>query len=141
VFLIEGVPSVIFGFVTWFYLPNFPSDSKWLSKSEKAFLTDRLPSHLQDTSHSDLSWKGVRAAGSSLELWLYSFLFFVTVTPIYTLAFFLPTIIEKIGFSDLMSNLLTVPIYISAGIVNLLIAFHSDKRQERGYHVVFRVFN
>jgi len=41
------------------------------------------------------------------------------------------------GFSDLTSNLLTVPIYISAGFSNILFALHSDYRQERGYHTAF----
>ena len=33
-FLLEGLPTFFSGIITWFILPNKPSDAKWLDKDE-----------------------------------------------------------------------------------------------------------
>jgi MFS transporter, ACS family, 4-hydroxyphenylacetate permease len=37
-FLIEGLPAVIFGVIAWFYLTDRPRDAKWLTEDEKQTL-------------------------------------------------------------------------------------------------------
>ena len=39
-FIIEGLPAVILGIVTWFYLTDRPAEAKWLSADERATLGD-----------------------------------------------------------------------------------------------------
>jgi len=41
-FLVEGVPSVVLGFVVLLLLPNGPRDAKWLKPEEKEWLTGVL---------------------------------------------------------------------------------------------------
>src|SRR5258707_2219707 len=41
-FIIEGVPSVVLGVVTWFYLTDRPSQATWLSAEQKAWLAAKL---------------------------------------------------------------------------------------------------
>ena len=41
-FLLEGIPAVILGFVVLVYLDNGPKDAKWLTTEEKAMVTSRL---------------------------------------------------------------------------------------------------
>src|ERR1700742_130549 len=43
-FIIEGIPSVLLGIVTWFYLPDAPSKADWLKPEQKAWLLSRLKS-------------------------------------------------------------------------------------------------
>jgi len=52
-FLIEGLPSVVFGIVTWFVLPTRPQDSKWLTDQERELAVARLPQNVH-SSHTDL---------------------------------------------------------------------------------------
>src|SRR6202162_1398176 len=43
-FIIEGVPSVLLGIVTWFYLTDRPAKADWLTPGQKAWLSSRLES-------------------------------------------------------------------------------------------------
>src|SRR6185295_12817972 len=42
VFLLEGIPSVIMGFVTYLYLTDKPAQAKWLSEDEKKLVHAEL---------------------------------------------------------------------------------------------------
>src|SRR5881628_2158278 len=41
-FIIEGIPSVLLGIVTWFYLTDRPEQADWLTGEQKAWLSSRL---------------------------------------------------------------------------------------------------
>jgi len=52
------------------------------------------------------------------------------------LSAFLPTIIETMGYSSVLSQLMSVPPYAVAGTILLIAAYTSDKIQSRGLMVV-----
>ena len=41
-FVMEGVPAVIFGIATIFYLPDRPDQARWLAPNERDWITSRL---------------------------------------------------------------------------------------------------
>src|SRR5882762_5360612 len=41
-FIIEGIPSVVLGIVTWFYLTDRPAKANWLTSEQKAWLSAKL---------------------------------------------------------------------------------------------------
>ena len=41
-FIIEGLPSILLGVVTWFYLTDRPEHANWLSAEQKAWLATRI---------------------------------------------------------------------------------------------------
>src|SRR6185312_10601838 len=41
-FLIEGIPSVLLGLVTWWYLTDRPDQARWLDSDERSWLADRM---------------------------------------------------------------------------------------------------
>ena len=41
-FLIEGIPSVIFGIIVLFFLPDGPGNAKWLTNDEKNTIMNML---------------------------------------------------------------------------------------------------
>jgi MFS family permease len=49
------------------------------------------------------------------------------VAPLYGISLFLPTIIEELGFVSSTAQLLTVPIYITAACLTIIIAWYSDR--------------
>ena len=42
VFILEGIPSAIFGVVTIFYLTDWPLEAKWLPEDEKRWIMGEL---------------------------------------------------------------------------------------------------
>lgn len=49
---------------------------------------------------------------------------------------FLPVIIRGFGYSSVRIQLLTVPVYIGASVVYILVAFASDYLRHRAYFMV-----
>jgi MFS family permease len=53
------------------------------------------------------------------------------VCPLYGISLFLPTIIRNLNYSRSTSQLLTIPIYITASVIAVIIAYWSDKAGKR----------
>src|ERR1700744_4862264 len=45
-FIIEGIPSVLLGIVTWFYLTDRPDNASWLTAEQRTWLLSRLESEV-----------------------------------------------------------------------------------------------
>ena len=46
-FILEGIPAIILGIVTIFYLTDWPSQARWLPDDERDWLVDELQTELQ----------------------------------------------------------------------------------------------
>ena len=53
-------------------------------------------------------------------------------TPVYAVAFFLPTIITGLGYTANIAQLMTVPPYVAACFFTLIASYIADKRKQRG---------
>jgi len=54
VFLFEGAPSILFGMLTWFYMPTFPQRAKWLTPAEQAIVVGRVAKQRTVTKKIDM---------------------------------------------------------------------------------------
>lgn len=94
--LVEGLPTVIFGFFLWFYLPNGPKDARWLSGDEKEALLAKT-TVLGEQNHSVRQALGsVFSSGVLLSI---AAIYFVTQLCVYGITFFMPSIVEASGVS------------------------------------------
>ncbi len=60
--------------------------------------------------------------------------------PSQAFSVFLPLIVRDLGYSSYRANLFAVPIYICGAVGLWVIAWHSDRKQERGLHIIFSLF-
>jgi MFS transporter, ACS family, tartrate transporter len=132
-FIIEGIPAIIFGVVTIFYLTDWPHQAKWLPKDEREWLIAELENEKQEkqAKHS----LGILQALRHREVVLLTLAYFFMVTAVYGLNFWLPSIIKRLsGFSTLTVSLLAALPYC-VGLVSILVmGWHSDKTRERRWH-------
>lgn len=139
-FVLEGFPAVILGFVTYFILPNKPRDAKWLSHEEKMWLESELTREQQETKKKH-NFTTKQALTSGI-IWLLAIVYLSKSMAIYGLSFFAPQIIK--GFSTGLSNfeigLINAIPYVFASVVMVWWAKHSDKKSERRYHVAIPLF-
>src|ERR1700749_1998935 len=94
-FIFEGVPSVLLGIVTWFYLTDRPAKADWLTAEQKAWLKARLNSEIatkQAAQHLTLG-----EALSSPKVITLSLIHFGFVGALYGMQFWLPTIVKAFG--------------------------------------------
>lgn len=99
-FLIEGIPSLIAGILTLFYLTDKPEKAGWLSAEEKQLLLKDL--------HKDQLRLGPREHKVSESLrnrkvWLLVLIFFCLLCANSTLTFWAPTVVKEVGFADTMT--------------------------------------
>ena len=127
-FIVEGLPACILGFVALKLLPDGPGSAPWLSAEEKTVIAERLA---QDrTDHHDL-WPALTDA----RVYAIGLVLLGNQFALYGIQLWLPQIIKSMGFSN-MESLFIVSLCFIAGMVAMLIwARHSDSRHERIWHV------
>jgi D-galactonate transporter len=132
-FIIEGVPAIIGGIVTFFYLTDWPHQAKWLPEDERVWLVGELEKEQQAkrAKHS----LGILQAFRHREVILLTFAYFFMVTAVYGLNFFLPLIVERLsGLSNMKVSLISALPYCCGFVSILLVGWHSDKTKERRWH-------
>src|SRR6202041_2505307 len=128
-FVIEGIPSVLLGIVTWFYLTDRPAKADWLSPEQKAWLSSGLESEIaakQAAQHLTLG-----QALSSPKVLKLSLIYFGFVSALYGMQFWLPQIVKAFGFSNAQTGFVTAVPYVFGTIAMILWARHSDASRER----------
>jgi len=133
VFVVEGIPSVLFGILTWFYLPDFPHTAKFLTAEERQLAHARLE---KSVHASHFSKKEFLKTITDLRVWLFAFLYVCVVNPLKAVTFFLPTLVQSFGYSGATANLMTAPIYFFAALTTVAMAYSSDRKRERPFHLL-----
>jgi D-galactonate transporter len=138
-FIIEGIPAVIFGVITIWYLTDWPEQAKWLRADEREWITAELQREKQ-AKHSRRSYR-VWEALRHRDVILLTGSYFCAMTGSYGIAFWLPTILKRLsGKSDLKVTLLAALPYVAAFITQQLNGWHSDRTGERRWHAAIPVF-
>ena len=135
-FIVEGVPAVVLGVVTLFYLTDRPQQATWLPRDEREWLVSELErekrSKLTANSYSILE------AFRHREVILLALSFFLIVTSVYGFNFWLPTIVKNLsGSSNLTVTLISALPYCVGLVAILLWGWSSDRTQERRRHAAW----
>jgi ACS family tartrate transporter-like MFS transporter len=138
-FIIEGVPAVLLGIITLWYLTDWPRLAKWLPADERLWITTELQreKEAKKLRHSYSVWQALRHR----DVILLTACYFCAMTGSYGIAFWLPTILKRLsGKSDLKVTLLAALPYIAAFITQQVNGWHSDRTRERRWHAALPVF-
>jgi MFS transporter, ACS family, tartrate transporter len=132
-FLLEGLPAIVFGVATLFYLTDEPSKASWLSADERAWLTE--------TMSRERAERVARGHGSILaslrsgKLWLLCAVFFMNTLVTYGIFLWLPRILRDAAGPGASVGLLTALPFVVALAAMVLVGRHSDRTGERKWHV------
>jgi MFS transporter, ACS family, tartrate transporter len=133
--IVEGIPSIIVGFLFLFLLPGTPRDVSWLSETEKSSLVATLDAEraakLRSTSEH------ASAALLAPKVWLLGLMIFPTGAAIYGLFAWLPQVVKGFGFSDVKTGFVSAIPFVVSAIAMVLWGRHSDRSQERMWHIIW----
>jgi D-galactonate transporter len=130
-FLIEAIPSLVTGVVTFFYLNDKIGDAKWLSTAEKALLERGLVNE-----SSKIEVHNASGAFKSSKVWVLCACYFGIIMGLYGISFWLPSLIKASGVTDELNiGLLTMIPYGFAAVAMVMIGRSSDRTKERRWHV------
>jgi ACS family tartrate transporter-like MFS transporter len=132
-FIVEGIPAIILGVVTFFYLTDWPRDARWLSAEEREWISAELEAEKKAKmkTGSFTVWEAFRDR-RILVLMVLNLLAIVGMTSI---VFWLPTFIKRLsGLPDSRVALLVLLPAIASLFGLILNGWHSDKTGERRWH-------
>jgi len=144
IFILEGILTVLVAISAYFLLFDFPETASFLTEEERCFVVYRLKYQGQSREAMEgeggqqrvaqddtFQWKYVKAAFLDWQIWVNIWVYWGIVAPLYGISLFLPTIIRELGYTSSTAQLLTVPIYITASILAVAMAWTSDKHGKR----------
>ena len=134
-FLVEGLPAVLFSMVIFYALPDGPADARWLTPEEKSQLQRQLD---EDSSRAHLGHSaGVLQALLSPKVWAIGMYFFFALTASYAYTFSAPAIFQlATGWSVGRVGAFIALLGVGGAASMLLNGSHSDRTGERSLHCI-----
>jgi len=133
-FVVQGLPASLLGFVVFFLLKDKPDQANWLTDAEKAALRNHLDSDAQATAaHASL--------GELLrdpKVYALSVVYVLLHGAQYAMVFWAPTLIKSWGVADVFVVGMLTALPALFGIVGMvMVGRSSDRSLERRRHFFF----
>jgi len=133
-FVLEGLPAVVFALVVLVTLKDDPSQARWLRPAERVWLTASLDQEQQQ--QAKITGSDVWAAFLNWRIWLLSVVLFGLTTSGYGIVLWLPNFIHSLSTaSNLGIGIISVIPYAATAIAMVLVGTHSDRTGERRWHL------
>jgi ACS family tartrate transporter-like MFS transporter len=133
-FLLEGVPAIVLGFVVLGFLTDSPAEATWLAPAERSWLSERMATE-QRAAHVRHG-VGLGAAFVHPTVWLLGLILFACQCGSYGLTLWIPQIVQGLsGYSDFTVSMISALPYVAAAIGMIAIGTSSDRTGERFMHI------
>jgi sugar phosphate permease len=127
-FILEGLPAILWAFLWWKLVNDEPKDASWLTEPEKLALEEKL----QEEQRGIKPMKNYAGAFQSRAVVLLCFQYALWSIGVYGFVIWLPSIIHAApGISMVETGWLTSVPYLLAIITMLLCSYFSDKTLKR----------
>ena len=132
--ILEGIPAIVGGILTYFLLPDRPAEAKFLTLEEKDWIT----AHLEQEERQKLASRRVTAiqALAHGRVWHLTAIYFTAMIGSYTMFFWMPQLIKAISseYSNTRVGFMVMIPYLFALTVMVVVGRSSDRTLERRYH-------
>ena len=131
-FILEGLPAIALGFLTYLVLPNRPSEAGFLTAEEKRWLQKEL----EREEEGKWGRRSAMAGMTNLRVWHLAAIYFAMMIGSYTLSFYAPKLVASLSSEysySLVGYLVMIP-YLAALVGMIFVGRSSDRRLERRYH-------
>ena len=132
--ILEGLPAILFGVLTYFVLSNRPADAKFLTSEEKEWLVASL--RCEETKKLEQHHYSVVQALLNPRVMCLGIIELGIVTCSYAFNFWAPQLIKSLSdhSSSTTVGLLVMIPYAVGAVVMVLVSRSSDRTLERRYH-------
>jgi MFS family permease len=131
-FIVEGLPAVMLGFVALYVLADRPETTPWLNDNERRILADMLAAEYRERPKSNLL-----AALFDIRVILLAVIQFGFTLGSYGIGVFLPQIIKGFGLTNLTSSFLSAVPYVFASAGMLWWSWHVDRTGKKIGNLTF----
>jgi Sugar phosphate permease len=139
IFILEGIPALLFGLLTLCYLTDYPAEARWLAAEEKLWLIGRLKSEAQEKVIAGKV--GILAAFRNRQVFLLAAVSFLIISGNQAMVFFLPSIMEGLGNMGIVTRTALTALPYLCSLAGILIGgFSSHRTGERRWHIALPMF-
>lgn len=135
-YLVEAIPAILLGFVVLRRLVDTPAEASWLNAQERDWLVEKMRTEASrreaHAGHVAGVWKALREP----RVLVLALIYFGTSAGLYTLGLWAPLMIRQFGFDILHTGFINAIPSVAAIIGMIVWARHSDRKEERTWHVV-----
>jgi MFS transporter, ACS family, tartrate transporter len=133
--ILEGIPAIVSGFLTYLLLPNRPDEAKFLAMDEKEWISTELKREEQQKLGQ--RQYSVLQALTNGRVWFLTLIFFGLMIGSYTLYFWAPQLMksEASGYSNSVVGCLVMVPHLVGLATMIFVSRSSDHYMERRYHV------
>ncbi|HKV74381.1 MAG TPA: MFS transporter [Gemmatimonadales bacterium] len=134
-FLLEGLPAVLAGFLVLRYLPDGPADARWLAPEGRRWLETQLA---EDRSRClERGALSLSQALANPTVWQLTLIYFLSSCSVYAYSFFSPQIIKGVlGGSNTVAGLIAAAISFCTAGAMLYNASHADRHGNPILHLI-----
>ena len=131
----QGIITVLSALLVWFFLPDYPTRSKWLSTSEVHLATSRVALRGGGYDQAHASRRELLETCFHPRMLLHYLAYIADVVPQGSFTFFTPTIVTGLGYTSIHAQLLTVPPWCVGFVVAITASYTADRFNARGWHI------
>jgi ACS family tartrate transporter-like MFS transporter len=128
-YIFEAIPTVLIGFVVFFYLTDKPAKARWLAPEERQWLGSRISSETKqiESQHG----LGILRSFWDPKVMMLSLNYVGIVTASLGMLLFLPTIVKELGVSNMQVGWVTMIPYGCGAAAMAFCGWLSDRMGER----------
>jgi sugar phosphate permease len=133
--ILEGIPAIAGGILTYFLLPSRPAEATFLTAEEKNWINGELGrEEQQKLTQSQVS---VGQALMHGRVWHLTAAYFMALVGMYAMNFWMPQFVKSLSgqYSNTTVGILVMIPYVAAVPVMILVSRSSDHTLERRYHI------
>jgi len=132
--ILEGLPAIACGVLTYLVLPSRPAEAKFLTQDEKRWIVAELARDERENigEHSIT----VLRALAHPRVWHLTAVLFTYDMGLYGMSFYMPQAVKSlwIGYSNTAVGILVMFPHLAGLAAMILVSRSSDRRLERRYH-------
>lgn len=131
IFIIEGVVTIAVGIFAKFFIPDWPEKAKFLNEDERRMLLARLSEDAGEAVMNRLDKRANKRIYTDWKIYVGIIMYFGVVQSGYGTSFFIPTILNEMGYTARRAQVLSIPIFIVATVGALITAVSTDRLKRR----------
>jgi cyanate permease len=133
IFILEGLATVLFGLLSFFFVHDFPDTATFLTEQDRARVIRRLKLDQQSSAeHEEFKMTYFWSAVKDWKMYMGMLIYMGSAMPLYAFSLFLPSIITGMGYKNNKAQLMTVPPYACAAVLTIAVGFYADRTKRRG---------
>ncbi|KAI9168067.1 transporter [Paramyrothecium foliicola] len=155
IFILEGILTIVVAGMAFFWTCDFPSEATWLTEEEKEFVLRRTRAVETEKQEGPVTMRDLGEFFKEPMNYLGAVIYFgktaysdsslvradqhcaAVVVPVYSFAYFTPTIVRTLGYSVVQTQLHSVPPFASAFGLCVVLAYLSSRTNTRMPYVLF----